>query len=717
MLQSSQSTSERVKAFRTASVPINHNICTTWILNNNTSNMRIKNTLENAGLTVFTMPMSHLSVKGPQSAYNKIFASDLSLYNFTKNSRTYYAISKETELHLSMKENVNNILGFNTIPKFVPHIKKRGNTRSVSSYTPPQIASLYGFPSATGTGQKIGIIELGGGYTTADLIAYFRLIGLDATHLNITSVLIDGGTNNPSDIDSSSEVNLDIDIIASLVPDANIRVYFAPNTDRGFYDAILAAINDNCSVISISWGAPEDEWDISIMQSFSDLFQTASENGISIFVASGDTGSIVDFPASSPFVTSCGGTTIKTNGHTPYTLIGETVWDNSVDSATGGGISTAFVKPSYQPVYLSGRGVPDISANADPNTGYLVYMNGSQSIYGGTSAVAPLWAALTARINQLTGKSMGLINYMVYSNPNICRDITQGKSGKYSATVGWDACTGLGSPNAANYLAVANNSSIGSPLVIFNATPVVGTYPLIVSFTDQSTGSPFYWFWDFGDGSTSTLKNPVYTYTRAGVYNVRLQATNLVTASALTKSNYITVTTPPPPPPHVPSANFTGSPVSGVIPLMVEFVDSSTNTPTYWNWTFGDGSISTLKNPNYIYTRPGKYTVTLTAGNNAGSGVVKKNNYINIDAPPIKITADFTATPLTIKRGQSVTFTDISSGNPTSWYWDFGNGHVSTQQNPIQIFTTVGNYTIKLTASNSNSNDKVTKGSYIKVTA
>ena len=327
-----------------------------------------------------------------------------------------------------------------------------------TGFTPPQLASLYNFPEGDGEGQKIGIIELGGGYRLEDIKTYFRQLGITDSP-NITSVSVDGVKNNPSDPSGASgEVVLDIEVIASIVPKANIRVYFAPNTDEGFLNAIKTAISDKCSLISISWGQRESGWSTSAINDFNTVFQEATSKGITILAAAGDSGSSdggsgvnVDFPASSPYVLACGGTSlIASKGK----IESEVVWDdNSVSSATGGGISVKFNKPTYQDnvEFLESykkRGLPDIAADADPNTGYLIYMDGSTQQFGGTSAVAPLWTALIAKINQSLKSNVGFLHPKLYNAPpGTLRDITSGSNGAYKSRKGWDFCTGFGSPN------------------------------------------------------------------------------------------------------------------------------------------------------------------------------------------------------------------------------------------------------------------------------
>ena len=336
-----------------------------------------------------------------------------------------------------------------------------------SSYTPPQVAQAYKFPAgASGAGQTIGLIELGGGYRAADITAYFKTLSIAAP--TVTAVSVDKGKNSPSNANGADgEVMLDIEISASVAPGAKIAVYFAPNTDQGFIDAITTAVHDATnkpSVISISWGGPESSWTQQSMTSLDAACQAAAALGVTITVAAGDdgstdgaTGNNVDFPASSPHVLACGGTKLNANG---ATIVSEVVWNElaSSEGATGGGVSNVFPLPTWQanakvpaPTNKAGgRGVPDVSGNADPVTGYTIRVDSQTLVFGGTSAVAPLWAGLIAVANKQLGKHVGFIQPAIYAAKAAAgfNDITSGNNGAFSAGPGWDACTGLGSPGA-----------------------------------------------------------------------------------------------------------------------------------------------------------------------------------------------------------------------------------------------------------------------------
>ena len=310
----------------------------------------------------------------------------------------------------------------------------------------------------TGKNQTIAIIELGGGYKQSDMDYYFGPNGLNLSkNPTIIPISIDGATNNPTDPTGASvEVVLDIQIAAAIAPEATILVYFAPNSFSGFYNAIRAAINDTFykpSIISISWGAPEVYWGRSTLFLYDNLFKTAVAKNINIFCASGDNGSSdglrgvnADFPSSSPNVISCGGTTLNA---TEISIQSEVVW-NRLGGATGGGYSAYFSKPSYQiNVKGSKRGVPDVCANADPYTGYKIYIDGSYMVIGGTSAVSPLLSGLTALLNQSKNKNLSFLNkqYFYPKPANFCIDILSGSNGAYKASKGWDACSGNGRIN------------------------------------------------------------------------------------------------------------------------------------------------------------------------------------------------------------------------------------------------------------------------------
>ena len=421
------------------------------------------------GLTVVASDAARRSVQltGPVAAMSTAFGTTLKLYQ--QGGEQFRGRTGELTVPAALAEIVRGVHGLDNRAQAHTHFRMVRAAAAATSFTALQIAELYAFPTGTtGRGQTIALIELGGGYKQADLDTYFAGLGI-TTPPAVISVGVDGAANAPVGDPNSAdgEVLLDIEIAGALAPDATIVVYFAPNTDQGFLDAITTAIHDTTNhptIVSISWGGAESTWTAQSTTNYDDALAEAGALGVTVTVASGDSGSSdgvsdklahVDFPASSPHVIACGGTSVKVSG---TTLSSETVWnDGTSGGATGGGISDVFALPSWQsaanvppsanPGKHVGRGVPDVAGDADPNTGYNVVVDGAQAVYGGTSAVAPLWAGLIARLNEGRATPLGFANPALYAQPTALRDITSGSNGAYHAKKGWDACTGLGSPN------------------------------------------------------------------------------------------------------------------------------------------------------------------------------------------------------------------------------------------------------------------------------
>jgi kumamolisin len=439
---------------------------------------------------------------------------------------------------------VTAVLGLDNRPTARAHFRARAaGAAEGPSFTPDQVASIYGFPAgADGTGQIIALVELGGGFETSDLTSYFGGLGIAVP--SVTAVSVDGVTNEPGSDPTGAdmEVALDIEVAGAAAPGATQLVYFAPNSDQGFVDSVSDAAHAAPApvVISISWGQSEDSWTAQGRTALDEAIADACALGITVCVAAGDNGSAdgvtdgrphVDFPASSPHALACGGTRLVVSATGAITS--ETVWNDAPSGgAGGGGVSDAFAVPTWQapagvPARASGgtgasptspatgvtpvagassepesligdikdgvkalkesvrhrsgsgskagssgtggsgaggsdagagRGVPDVAGNADPETGYQVMADGQMQVVGGTSAVAPLWAALIARLAQATGTRFGLIQPSLYAGamPKVTvagfNDIVTGSNGAYSAGPGWDACTGLGSPDGAALL-------------------------------------------------------------------------------------------------------------------------------------------------------------------------------------------------------------------------------------------------------------------------
>ncbi|SDE88791.1 kumamolisin [Terriglobus roseus] len=424
-------------------------------------------------------------VRGRISDLLQAFPANIRIYQHA--SGTYRGRTGEIQIPPELAGLVVGIIGFDT------RRKRRASSRvRVSALdgpggdngeAPTYFANRYSFPTQyqgrklDGTGQSIAIIELGGGYRVADLQIYFDEISIPLP--KITQVSVDNVTNSPTqEGGDDDEVALDIEIIGACAPGANIFVYFAPNQgDAGFLDPIRAAVHDqerSIDVISISSGGPEPaSAGGQELSAYHDLFIDAAALGITVCVASGDHGVAdlpanqwdkvihVDHPAVDPYVLACGGTQIS-NGVDVLCNDGNPFDTNSRDGggwASGGGISVSYDVPDYQlnaglPDSLvrgrPGRGVPDIAMSA---TNYFVRVDSVEYAGGGTSAVAPLMSALIAVINQATQKNVGFINPFLYSNPGTLTDVVKGDNGiantivGYAANKGWDACTGLETPN------------------------------------------------------------------------------------------------------------------------------------------------------------------------------------------------------------------------------------------------------------------------------
>ena len=476
------------------------------------------------GLTVGRVSLAErtMHVRGPASAMRAAFGVNLERAKVA--GRTFRQRTGDVNIAGDLKDIVTGVFGLDDRSQAGPHFKRlRGLAQpnaamaqphaaaqpnaatphvTFNGYVPADLSRAYEFPVATGAGQCIALIELDGGFKPTDIAKYFAAIRTKAPR--VIAIGVDGASNAPTGNPDGpdGEVVLDIEVAGGVAPGATIAVYFAPNTDRGFLDAISLAVHDTRlrpTVISISWGAPESQWTQQSMHAMEQLFQEAAALGVPVFVASGDNGAKdgttslqVDFPAASPSAIACGGTRLDiSNGK----RVGETVWnDGKSGGATGGGFSKHFNAPAFQSPYIGTttgrRGVPDVSANADPETGYRVMLDDQWFIIGGTSAVAPLMAGLIARCNEKGKRSLRDLQARLYGTPatratrKVARmgsgrrkedkmlaaatqaasattgtsvpvyftDITQGnnRSGSrgagFIAKTGWDACTGLGVP-------------------------------------------------------------------------------------------------------------------------------------------------------------------------------------------------------------------------------------------------------------------------------
>jgi kumamolisin len=422
------------------------------------------------------MPAHLIDLRGTVGAFSRAFR--VGIRRFGGPRGFYRGRTGPVYIPKELAGIVTAVVGLDNRPRLRPHfrtLRRLGGAwlhAATRSFDPTELARLYNFPSgATGAGETIAILEFGGGYTAKDLDRYFARLGVTPAP-QVSAVSVGGSVNRPTGNSGGpdAEVMLDIEVAGAIAQGARLVVYFAPNTARGFLRAINAAIHDqvhNPSVISISWGGAEGTWTVQDLRGMNQAFQAAAALGITVCVAAGDGGSTdgvgdgrlhADFPASSPYVIACGGTRVEAASGA---VTSEVVWNDGPSGGAGGGSISEFfpvpawqanakVPPSGNPSAHAGRGLPDVSADADPVTGYNVRVDGSDMVIGGTSAVAPLWAGLLALYNQSLGKRVGFINPLLYSNARAFRDIVTGNNdnthlGKgYNAGPGWDACSGLG---------------------------------------------------------------------------------------------------------------------------------------------------------------------------------------------------------------------------------------------------------------------------------
>jgi kumamolisin len=463
-----------------------------------------------------SVPMRRVLVQGSIRDISKAFGVELNDYQHPQTGRFRGRVG-QIHVPADLSGVVQGVFGLDTRNVGHPRIR-RGNFRPVDietlgvatkkkggaaaptanpfpgAFFPTEVAELYAYPTQfNGSGENVAIFAFNGtspdprgGYKLPALQNYFEKV-LGGNTPTIKNVVVQGPGNDPGPDttassnrgDSTGEVMLDMCVVGSVAPDANIFMYFTEFTSQGWVDALNQAITDDnqISVISISYGNPEDDpegaWTSMGVQNVNLAVQAAVAKGITICCASGDdgstdgatnlTGAHVDFPASSPFVLGVGGTNLVATSAAPPTIQSETVWNEILQSegATGGGVSDVFAKPTYQnsvsvppsanPPHNIGRGVPDVAAVADPVTGVVVmHIDGKHlEQIGGTSASTPLWASLIARLNQGLNARCGFLNPLLYGkfSSGVLRDIKVGNNGAYAAGPGWDACTGLGSPN------------------------------------------------------------------------------------------------------------------------------------------------------------------------------------------------------------------------------------------------------------------------------
>jgi kumamolisin len=461
----------------------------------------VRSTFEAAGVTVTEAHAvsRRLTAEGPAAAVSALFGTELSIVRSADPTGgdpvEHRARSGDLRVPAALAGIVVAVLGLDNRPQVRPRVRAHAQEAAPIGFEVPTLAGVYDFPPGTdGTGQIAAIVEFGGGYGQDDLDTFFA--DLDLPTPSVTAVGVDGAQNAPGQGGADSEVLLDVEVFGALAPKARQLVYFAPNTDQGFVDAVSMAVHATPmpAVVSISWGMSEDMWTEQARSALNEVFADAAALGVTVCAATGDNGSQdadndgaqhVDFPAGSPYVLACGGTklTVGADG----AVATESVWnDGEGKGATGGGVSDTTPVPGWQAKAgvpprsggtVGGRGVPDVAANADPVTGYRVRVNGKAIVLGGTSAVAPLWAALVCRLTQAVGRPLGLLQPVLYAAAGTAtcgfRDVTDGANGAYTAATGWDPCTGLGVPKGTELLTLFTAATANTPA----PPPAVATAP------------------------------------------------------------------------------------------------------------------------------------------------------------------------------------------------------------------------------------------------
>jgi kumamolisin len=399
------------------------------------------------GIEIVETHWRSATISGPLPKSVDAFGATVAVHE-TSDNRRFRHRSQSLHAPADVAAAMTGVFGLHQWPRS----QKLGSLqRHATPLLARDVAARYQFPDADGSGQTIGVIQLRGVFKPDDFERCMRAQGL-APPAPILKRVDDAALAHELATTQDLEAALDVQIIASLAPKARVVVYEAPDDERGVLDAVRAAIFDEeyaPSVLSISYGWPEYLWTPAALDVLDDLFTAAALAGITVFCSSGDNGAELDgagkphvlSPASCPFTVACGATVIAGNE--------EQAWENG-----GGGFSERFDPPSWQDRVQAtasqygvraGRGVPDVAAQELP--GYYVVMDGVELAMGGTSAVAPVWAALTARINQRLGVPAGFFSPILYERAaNLFTTVTSGSNGFFRAAAGWNPCTGLGVP-------------------------------------------------------------------------------------------------------------------------------------------------------------------------------------------------------------------------------------------------------------------------------
>ncbi|WP_051740256.1 protease pro-enzyme activation domain-containing protein [Kitasatospora sp. MBT66] len=439
------------------------------------------------GLTVTEVSANRqvVNARGTTAQVSQAFGTHESAYVDPQTQRSFFANDAAASVPSELAATVQGVSGLDNHPVRRTHLVRPGTpasdvapgatpgavpgavAASPSGLSPAQYTGAYNLnrTGADGTGVTVALWEFDG-YSKSNLTTYDSQYGLSGPA--VSTVSVDGANYDSRPGDGQGEVELDSEIVRGAAPKATQLVYEAPNSDQGEIDMANKIVSDNrVSVISISWGSCEPDTTPASMTAVDNAFKQAAAQGISVFSASGDDGSrdctrstsgstvkAVDFPASSPHQTGVGGTNLKVSAGNAYSS--ESAW-----STAGGGVSTVFAKPSWQTgtgVNGTMRTVPDVSSNADPQSGFAIYTAGGWQVYGGTSAAAPLWSGYAAQFNQKAKAAgqpvLGEAGPRLYALANSSsygttfHDVTTGSNQDFPTRTGYDQVTGWGSPVA-----------------------------------------------------------------------------------------------------------------------------------------------------------------------------------------------------------------------------------------------------------------------------
>ncbi len=509
-----------------------------------------------------------LDVAAPAGQAERAFGLHLLVYQSRSDGRYFFAPDAEPRIPAALGGAVSGVVGLDNAAQWRPHFRVQP-TPALSPFldtfasplstgsgpggglTPGDIKKAYNLAGAsqTGAGQTLALFELDG-YKASDITAYENYFGLSAVPLQ--NVLVDGYSGAAGS--GAGEVTLDIELQAALAPGVSkILVYEGPNSDAGVVDTYNKIATDNLAKsISTSWGEAENSATASVRGSENTAFQQMAAQGQSIFAASGDSGAYddkstlsVDDPASQPYMTGVGGTSLTTSGAGgPYSS--EKTWNGGsiTNGGGGGGISTVWAIPSYQSGAVGSaaskgsttmRNVPDVSLDADPNMGYAIYYGGKWVVYGGTSCAAPLWAAFTALVNQqraLNGlAALGFANPPIYAAAQGANgaadfhDIADGSTNLfYPAVAGYDDATGWGTFNGANLLADLSgggSAPAAAPAAPTNLKATAGNAQVGLTWTGSAGATSYSVYRGTASGGETLLKGGLTatSYTDSGLTN------------------------------------------------------------------------------------------------------------------------------------------------------------------------------------------------------